>query len=729
MAVRVSISKLCRGCMCVLENQDGSCPNCGFDKNNYPVDKKKLRVDFILKGQYLVGKSINATPYENAYIGWNINSEGVVVIKEFLPSGLAIREDYSTGGVSAASDETVELFDKAIEDYISKAKEIMSHGGKVDIIDVFRENGTAYYVMYADGDDTYRLRAFTYVNGQDIDDMIAQARAKKAMRSSGNNQRVSVYPQAEHAMPQGTAYYREPEPYIPNRTRGNISAHVVTDERYIQYRPEPSLPSLKESNREAEERERQREFEKKIEKKIEQQFEKQFEKQMEKQMNKSGNVFSFEPQQAKGYIRPGNIIRNEEEALTTEASSNIETEKVKSQAVELPKQASPEIKTDVRNSNSATIEGDRRSAYTSIPPVSAAPRTLADNGENKQTSNEYKGVINVNGRNVEMSGSKVEEAPQKKFDKTKLSEMRIAGKSLSTVAGFAICAVIIILVITTLISGGDDKKEEDKVQAHNPTATPLNTVKPTIDPNGVPITFMNGEFEAAVRRALQIPQEQIITEDYLATVEKLNISRAGVTDVSDLMYFTGLTELNVSDNKLNDINSLASLSKLKTLNIGNCKLKDISALSGLVNLEYVNLVGNSIADYTPIENVKLVNGRYCKFYFTYVYHREDKDYDGYSLWSWHSGTIGGEHEFTPVPDGSVTATVEYYVPLEEVGFKIKYKDWQEDKDVSYDRWVKLNQNRYEEQITIHVYSGEEEFEIHYSDGTVEKYGVRAGDKK
>lgn len=727
MAIRVSISKLCRGCMSVLENPENSCPYCGFDKSNYPVDKKKLRVDFILKGKYLVGNAINATPYENTYIAWNLNEDNRVVVKEFLPSGLAIRDDYSTGSVSAISDETVSVFNKAIDAYVEKAKEIMAQDGDNQIIDVFRENGTAYYVMPSvEEDDHYRLRAFTYVDGHDIDRMVEQSRPKKPERvfvqPARSVTRPSVYPEySEPAPVTQSVYSQEPQPYIPDRPRGNISAHVVLDNR-VEYKPETVLPSLAESNREAKEREREKELEKKIEKRIEERLEKRLEQQMEERINKSNSVFSINPQWANGGVPSSTTTPVADVSVVDGTDAN--RDKGAARDAIPTKQES--------QSASATIQGDRRSAYTSIPPIS----TGAGSGmatEGKVSQGQYRGVINVNGRtfdgNQTAVGTQNNSNSAKKFDKTKLSEIKIAGKSLSTVASFAICAVIIILVITTLISkSGDDKNgQNSSVHAANPgTSAPTPTA--TVYPEGAKVQFNSPEFEEAVRKALKVPDEQEITEPFVASVETLNISNCGLTDVTDLAYFTGLKELDISRNKLNDINMLARLSGLKSLNIEGCKINDLSPLMGLEDLEYVNIVGNKIDDYTPVDNVKLVNGRYCKIYFTYVYHREDGDYDGYSLWSWHSGTIGGEHQFTPVPDGTVTATVEYYVPLEEVGFKIKYNDWEEDKDVDYDRWVKLNQNRYEEQITIHIYSDEERFEVIYSDGTSAEFGVKPTDK-
>lgn len=698
MAERVSISRLCRGCMCELENQVSSCPNCGFDKNNYSVDKKKLRVDSILKGQYLVGNALNGTPYENTYMGWNLNQDSKVVIKELLPSGLVIREDFSTGNVMALSDECGVGFNKVIEEYINKARDFMDNGGKVEILDVFRENGTAYYVMPAkEDDDKYRLMAFTYVDGNTIDEIVGQTRPRKTERTFVQPARSSVkntnYGSSSQAMSAGTgymsasktyiptpeSYISAPEPYIP---RGNISAHVIQDNS-VEYRPERVLPSLHESNREAQEREKEKELERKIEKRIEERLEKQLEERIEKQMVKSGGAFGVNSDGGRA---------TSQVAPSYGAAVNPDMIKV-------------------------NVQPDKTLVSATAVPVADEQGVTAGQG---MPSNSYRGMISVNGRMVDPNQA-MEVGATKKNDKPKLSEIKIAGKSLSTIAGFAICAVVIILVITTLLSKNGDEADANKNGGNSTNAaSPKDTTK---------VEFADTQFEMCVRNALGLSENETITVSYLEDIETLDLSGAGVDDISDISKFTGLKELNLSKNKEIDISVLAQLTSLTKVDLSNCKLKDVSALSSLPNLEYVNLVGNSIEDYTAVDNVKLVNGRFCKFYFTYVYHREDGKYDGYSLWSWHSGTIGGEHTFTEVPDGSVTTTIEYYVPLTEVGFKIKYKDWVDGMDVGYDRWVSLSQNRYEEQITIHIYSDQEKFQIVYSDGTSAEYGVREADKK
>ncbi|MBQ3061761.1 MAG: hypothetical protein IJD02_04895 [Lachnospiraceae bacterium] len=703
MAEKVSISKLCRGCMEILDNAESVCPKCGFSKSTYFDDKKKLRLDFILRGKYLVGKSLNSTSYENTYIGWDLSRDNKVVIKEFLPSVLAVREDSSTGNIIVNSEDAIAGFDKTVDDYINKARSIMADDGEIQVVDVFRENGTAYYVLFAgDGDDHYRLNAFSFVDAQVIDDIAKQARPKKAEKAFVQPARASVYGGVSVVPPSPSVNYgAEQQPYTGYRPVGNIAPHVIVDNA-VEYRPETVLPSLAESNREAKEREREKELEKKLEKKLEETLQKEFEKRMEKQLEQrkvdNNSVFSFGPR--------------------TDVPSQVEESHATQNTVSQPR--------PVASGNPGTIQGDRRSAYTSIPPVSPVKRETQ--GVSSQgNSTHYSGTISVNGRIIDSSNPVKNDAPASSAsNRKKLSEIRIAGKNLSTIAAMALCAVIVILVIVTLLSKGDDEKEKE-VQASNTSTSNTATPVSTVEPEESEITFADAGFEAAVRKSLGITAETKLTYSYVSSVESLDLSKAGLTQIDDLAYFVGLKELKLSNNVLADINVLAQLNNLKRLDLTGCKVSDMSPLSGLSELEYVNVIGNKVADYTVLDNVKLVNGRYCKFYLTFVYHRDDS-YDGFSLWSWHTATVGGEFPFTDAGDGTVTTTVEYYLPLTETGFKIKYKDWEEGLDVGYDRWVVFNQNRFEEEITIHLYGGKEEFKVVYSDGSTAEYGVRDADR-
>ena len=147
MEARVSINRLCRGCMNVLDSADSACAFCGFDKNEYTYIKEHLRLDCILKGKYLVGKCIRETDMEKTYIGWNLSYDTKVVIKEYFSKELMEREDHESGRVISKKNISAEIVKKNITKFITQA-ELMAFDldKKINVTETFQENGTGYYV-------------------------------------------------------------------------------------------------------------------------------------------------------------------------------------------------------------------------------------------------------------------------------------------------------------------------------------------------------------------------------------------------------------------------------------------------------------------------------------------------------------------------------------------------------------------------------------------------------
>lgn len=147
MGTRISINKLCRGCMNVLNNEDERCPLCGFDRNEYTVVREHLRLDCILKGKYLVGACIKDTQNFKYYIGWNLSYDVKVVITEYFPKDYAIREDHESGQVMIKKNVSPDIFKKNVSKVITQAElQILDPLKSINITESFQENGTAYYI-------------------------------------------------------------------------------------------------------------------------------------------------------------------------------------------------------------------------------------------------------------------------------------------------------------------------------------------------------------------------------------------------------------------------------------------------------------------------------------------------------------------------------------------------------------------------------------------------------
>ena len=145
-----SYETLCIGCM-ESHAGPGPCPHCGLDKAGYETPPHHLQPRSILAGKYLVGKALGEGGFGITYIGFDLNLELRVAIKEYFPSGLVTRQTTNANrSVTPFMGESGELYQKGIERFLQEAKSLAKFyelPGIVSVKDFFRENGTAYIVM------------------------------------------------------------------------------------------------------------------------------------------------------------------------------------------------------------------------------------------------------------------------------------------------------------------------------------------------------------------------------------------------------------------------------------------------------------------------------------------------------------------------------------------------------------------------------------------------------
>ena len=144
---------------------------------------------------------------------------------------------------------------------------------------------------------------------------------------------------------------------------------------------------------------------------------------------------------------------------------------------------------------------------------------------------------------------------------------------------------------------------EPGTEATSTKAVPTKTV-PTREapPDGLGL-FKDAKLEAAIRKALDKPAGVIAASD-LASLEKLEASFLGITDITGLEHATNLTSLNISHNPISDITSLAGLTKLKRLLIYKIRISDLKPLADLTQVEFVTFWETNVSDLTPLKSWK-----------------------------------------------------------------------------------------------------------------------------
>ncbi len=144
----------CMGCMEEISPDLDVC-HCGYIKGTPAKEIYHLEPETILAGRYIVGKVLGFGGFGITYIGWDLEMDRKVAIKEYLPKDFATRFKGQTM-VSVFAGEATEQFDAGLHSFVDEAKRLAqfnSVNGIVHIFDSFIENSTAYIVMeFLDGE-------------------------------------------------------------------------------------------------------------------------------------------------------------------------------------------------------------------------------------------------------------------------------------------------------------------------------------------------------------------------------------------------------------------------------------------------------------------------------------------------------------------------------------------------------------------------------------------------
>ncbi|MES2883612.1 MAG: SUMF1/EgtB/PvdO family nonheme iron enzyme [Pseudomonadota bacterium] len=157
--------KHCPGCF-QLKGGLSVCPHCGYDEatQRSPIF---LPHGTILFGQYRVGRVLGRPGgFGITYLGWDVNLQQRVAIKEYLPREIAARQANSLNvDVHTADDKRGFEFGK--EQFLREARIVakLDHPNIVRVRNFFNANSTAYLVM-------------DYYEGMSLGDYLSSVRNK-----------------------------------------------------------------------------------------------------------------------------------------------------------------------------------------------------------------------------------------------------------------------------------------------------------------------------------------------------------------------------------------------------------------------------------------------------------------------------------------------------------------------------------------------------------------------
>lgn len=142
--------KACLNCFNWLNEQRSICPYCGCDNSTVSNESHQLECGSILAGTYLVGKVLGQGGFGITYVGWDLNLNMKVAIKEYYPEGCVTRDTHTHVSVLAYAGAKETYFNNGKERFVEEARTLARFSGDSGIVGVrafFYENGTAYIVM------------------------------------------------------------------------------------------------------------------------------------------------------------------------------------------------------------------------------------------------------------------------------------------------------------------------------------------------------------------------------------------------------------------------------------------------------------------------------------------------------------------------------------------------------------------------------------------------------
>lgn len=139
--------------------EGNQCTICNM-KQTYTAMPNHLRPGTLLRGRYLIGTVLGEGGFGITYMGRDLALDMKVAVKEYYPSGIAIR-------VSSVSEEISVVNAGYQQDYYDGKKRVISEaqalakldkeGAVVTVRDFFEENNSAYIVMeFVEGSDLRR---------------------------------------------------------------------------------------------------------------------------------------------------------------------------------------------------------------------------------------------------------------------------------------------------------------------------------------------------------------------------------------------------------------------------------------------------------------------------------------------------------------------------------------------------------------------------------------------
>lgn len=88
---RFDSSELCPSCFSAV-GAVSTCPVCGYQRDSTEDnDWNKLELGAVIRDRYLIGRTLGQGGFGITYLGFDLKLKTKLAIKEYYPSGIAVR--------------------------------------------------------------------------------------------------------------------------------------------------------------------------------------------------------------------------------------------------------------------------------------------------------------------------------------------------------------------------------------------------------------------------------------------------------------------------------------------------------------------------------------------------------------------------------------------------------------------------------------------------------------
>lgn len=127
------------------------------------------------------------------------------------------------------------------------------------------------------------------------------------------------------------------------------------------------------------------------------------------------------------------------------------------------------------------------------------------------------------------------------------------------------------------------------------------------DENSEIVNIPDKNLKKALNQKLNQDEDSKITKAQMESITQLYLFDLQIESLEGLQYCINLNKLDIMKNNITDLSPIKELDKLAYLNIGQNSITDISSLSNLVNLEVFYSFGNNLTDLTPLKGLVSLN--------------------------------------------------------------------------------------------------------------------------